>query len=116
MSLILPNDLFYFSIKLGYQYLWEAPSVFRTYDLLVNIILDISKTSKYTTPEIIKILTKNGFKPDPDSEPILTILDFNNIIMVDLEQNTIENGLRNYEFITAAGFKDGEIFVTLKLK
>lgn len=65
---------------------------------------------------IIKTLEKNGYKLDPDSEPILTLLDFNDIKMVDLEQNPIENGLRNYEFMTAAGFKDGEIFVTLKLK
>ncbi|MFX1316048.1 MAG: ThiF family adenylyltransferase [Promethearchaeota archaeon] len=65
---------------------------------------------------IIKTLEKNGFKLDPDSEPILTLLDFNDITMLDLDQNPIENGLRNYEFLTAAGFKDGEIFVTLKLK
>jgi len=65
---------------------------------------------------IIKVLEKNGYKLDPDSEPILTLLDFNDIKMVDLEKNPIENGLRNYEFLTAAGFKDGEIFVTLKLK
>jgi len=65
---------------------------------------------------IIKILEKNGFKLDPDSEPILTLLDFNDIMIVDLEKNPIENGLRNYEFMTAAGFKGGEIFVTLKIK
>jgi molybdopterin/thiamine biosynthesis adenylyltransferase len=65
---------------------------------------------------IIKILEKNGFKLDPDSEPILTLQDFNDIIMIDLEKNSIESGLRNYEFITAAGFKGGEIYVTLKLK
>lgn len=65
---------------------------------------------------IIKILKKNGFKLDPDSEPILTLLDFNDVKIVDLEKNSIENGLRNYELMTAAGFKDGEIFVTLKIK
>ncbi len=65
---------------------------------------------------IIKILEKNGFELDPDYEPVLTLLDFNDIKIVDLEKNPIENGLRNYEFITSAGFKDGEIFVTLKLK
>ncbi|MFX1410681.1 MAG: ThiF family adenylyltransferase [Promethearchaeota archaeon] len=65
---------------------------------------------------IIRTLEKNGFKLDPDSEPILTLLDFNDITMLDLDQNPIENGLRNYEFLTAAGFKDGEIFITLKLK
>ena len=65
---------------------------------------------------IIKILEKNGFELDPDYEPVLTLLDFNDINVVDLEKNPIENGLRNYEFLTAAGFKDGEIFVSLKLK
>ena len=65
---------------------------------------------------IIKVLEKHGFKLDPDLEPVVTLLDFNDIKMIDLEQNPIENGLRNYEFMTAAGFKDGEIFVTLKLK
>jgi len=65
---------------------------------------------------IIKILEKNGFELDPDYEPVLTLLDFNDIKLVDLEKNPIENGLRNYEFLTAAGFKDGEIFVSLKLK
>jgi molybdopterin/thiamine biosynthesis adenylyltransferase len=65
---------------------------------------------------IIKILKKNGFKQDPDSEPILTLLDFNDIKIIDLEKNPIENGLRNYEFITIAGFEGKEIFATLKLK
>ena len=65
---------------------------------------------------IIKTLEKHGFKLDPDLEPVITLLDFNDIKMIDLEQNPIKNGLRNYEFMTAAGFIDGEIFVTLKLK
>jgi molybdopterin/thiamine biosynthesis adenylyltransferase len=65
---------------------------------------------------IIKILMKNEYKADPDSEPILTLLDFDDVKIVDLEKNSIENGLRNYELLTAAGFKEGEIFVTLKLK
>jgi len=65
---------------------------------------------------IIKTLEKHGFKLDPDLEPVITLLDFNDVKMVELEQNPIENGLRNYEFMTAAGFIDGEIFVTLKLK
>ncbi|MFX1425811.1 MAG: ThiF family adenylyltransferase [Promethearchaeota archaeon] len=65
---------------------------------------------------IINILEKNGFKLDPDSEPILTLLDFDDIKIIELEQTPDENYLRNYELITAAGFKDGEIFITLKLK
>ncbi len=78
--------------------------------------VSIKLNSQSPCKNIIKILTKNGFKLDPESEPILTLLDFNDVKMVDLEKNSIENGLRNYELMTAAGFKGGEIFVTLKLK
>ncbi|MFW9819765.1 MAG: ThiF family adenylyltransferase [Candidatus Thorarchaeota archaeon] len=78
--------------------------------------LSIKMNPRSPCLNIIKILKKNGFKSDPDSEPILTLLDFNDIKIIDLEKNPIENGLRNYEFITIAGFEGGEIFVTLKLK
>ena len=78
--------------------------------------VSINLRSQSPCGKIIEILEKNGFKLDPDSEPILTLLDFNDIKIVDLEQNPDENNLRNYELITAAGFKDGEIFRTLKLK
>jgi len=78
--------------------------------------VSIKLRSQSPCGKIIDILKKNGFELDPDSEPILTLLDFNDIKIVDLEQNPDENDLRNYEFITAAGFKDGEIFVTLKLR
>ena len=78
--------------------------------------VSIKLRSQSPCVNIIKILEKNGFKLDQDSEPIITLLDFNDIKMVDLEKNPILNGLRNYELITAAGFKGGEIFVTLKLK
>jgi len=65
---------------------------------------------------IIKTLERNGFELDPEFEPIITLLDFNDIIVLDLEQNPTQNGLRNYEFLTVAGFKGGEIYVTLKIK
>ena len=78
--------------------------------------VSIKLNSKSPCINIIKILAKNGFKLDPESEPILTLLDFNDVKMVDLDKNSIENGLRNYEFMTVAGFLGGEIFVTLKLK
>ncbi|MFX0056695.1 MAG: ThiF family adenylyltransferase [Candidatus Hodarchaeota archaeon] len=65
---------------------------------------------------IIKTLEKNGFKLEPEFEPILTLLDFNDIKVIDLEKNPVDNGLRNYEFLTVAGFKGGEIYVTLRLK
>ncbi|MHA1149462.1 MAG: HesA/MoeB/ThiF family protein [Promethearchaeota archaeon] len=65
---------------------------------------------------IIKTLEKNGFELDPDFEPVITLLDFDDIRMVDLEKTTIQNKLRNLELLTVAGFKGGEIYVTLKLK
>lgn len=65
---------------------------------------------------IIKTLQKNGFELEPDFEPVLTLLDFNDIKVIDLEKNPIDNDLRNYEFLTVAGFKGGEIYITLKLK
>ena len=77
--------------------------------------VSIKLRSQSPCSKIIEILEKNGFKLDPDSEPILTLLDFNDIKIVDLEQNSDENNLRNYDLITAAGFIDGEIFITLKL-
>jgi hypothetical protein len=61
------------------------------------------------------VLERNGFKLDPDLEPVITLLDFNDIKIVDLDKNPIENGLRNYELMTVVGFQKGEIFVTLKL-
>ena len=65
---------------------------------------------------IIKILNKHGYKLEEDFEPIITLLDFNDIQVIDLEKNAIENNLRNLEFLTVAGFIGGEIYVTLKLK
>jgi len=64
---------------------------------------------------IIRTLKKNGFELEPEFEPVLTLQDYNDILVLDLEQSLIENGLRNYEFLTVAGFKGGEIYVTLKL-
>ncbi|MFX0076459.1 MAG: ThiF family adenylyltransferase [Candidatus Hermodarchaeota archaeon] len=65
---------------------------------------------------IIKTLEKNGYKLESEFEPVLTLLDFNDIIVIDSDQSPIENSLRNYEFLTVAGFKGGEIYVTLKFK
>ncbi len=78
--------------------------------------VSIKLRSQSPCGRLIEILKNNGFELDKDSEPVLTLLDFNDIKIVDLEQTADENGLRNYELITAAGFKDGEIFVTLKLR
>ncbi|MFX0010580.1 MAG: hypothetical protein ACFE9R_09715, partial [Candidatus Hermodarchaeota archaeon] len=66
--------------------------------------------------KIIRILKKIGFELDPEFDPIITLQDFNDILVLDLEQSLIENNLRNYELLTVAGFKGGEIYVTLKIK
>ncbi|MFX0034674.1 MAG: ThiF family adenylyltransferase [Candidatus Hermodarchaeota archaeon] len=79
-----------------------------------RFLVKLRKTSPCIN--IIKTLEKRGFKLDSDLEPVLTLVDFNDVKMIDLDQNPIENCLRDYEFMTAAGFKEGEIFVTLKLK
>ncbi|MFX1256731.1 MAG: ThiF family adenylyltransferase [Promethearchaeota archaeon] len=65
--------------------------------------------------EIINSLIDMGYIKDPDMEPTLTIMDFNNINVIDLDLSPIENNLRNLELVTAVGFKDGEIFITLNI-
>lgn len=63
--------------------------------------------------EIISSLKRMGYVLDEYMEPILTIMDFDMVKEVDLNTSPIQNGLRNFEFITAAGFETGEVFVTL---
>ncbi|MBD3194714.1 MAG: hypothetical protein GF317_06650 [Candidatus Lokiarchaeota archaeon] len=65
--------------------------------------------------KIIQNLIQKGYQTDPDMEPILTIMDFNDIRIIDTELSINENELRNLEFITAAGFNGGEIFINLHL-
>ena len=76
-----------------------------------RVIIKISRHAKCR--EIINKLQNMGYALDPDMEPILTIMDFNMIQVIELEKSPLQNDLRNYELITAAGFKDGEIFITL---
>jgi len=65
---------------------------------------------------IIRILKRHGFKLEEDFEPVITLLDFNDIQVIDLDKSAKENELRNLEFLTVAGFIGGEIYVTLKFK
>ena len=65
--------------------------------------------------EIVASLLKMGFKFDPNLEPTLTFMDFNNVREVNLEQTPIQNELRDLELITAIGFKEGEIFLNLNI-
>ncbi|GAG94208.1 unnamed protein product, partial [marine sediment metagenome] len=39
---------------------------------------------------IIKTLEKNGFQLESDLEPIITLLDFNEILILDLEKNYLK--------------------------
>ncbi len=66
--------------------------------------------------QIIYTLENQGYTLDPNMDPTLTILDFNNVKEVDLNLTPKQNKLRNLELITAAGFKGGEIFVNLILE
>lgn len=65
--------------------------------------------------EIINSIIEKGFIPDPDMVPILTVMDFDNVLEIDLDRKPYQNELRDLELITAAGFKDGEIFITLHI-
>lgn len=78
-----------------------------------RVNVKIKRTDKCQT--IIDLL-KTKFEVDPDFEPTMTLLDFDNVIFVDPDLTPIENELRSLELITVAGFKGGEIFVNLKLK
>lgn len=77
----------------------------------VNVMI----SRKTPCVEIIDFIKQKGYIPDPDYDPMLTIMDFNKIKEVDLERSPKQNELRNLELLTAVGFKGGEIFVTLNL-
>jgi molybdopterin/thiamine biosynthesis adenylyltransferase len=66
--------------------------------------------------KIIDKLKQKGYRLDLDMEPILTLLDFDDIKIVDLDESSEENKLRDLELITAAGFHKGEVYVTLRIK
>ncbi|TXT57993.1 MAG: putative E1-like ubiquitin activating protein [Promethearchaeota archaeon] len=65
--------------------------------------------------EIIEILKNKGYTEDPYMEPLITVMDFNTIREIDLEKDLEENRVRDLELLTAAGFKEGEIFITLNI-
>ena len=75
----------------------------------------IKLKSRSPIKNVINILEKNGFELDPELEPVITFSDFNEIKFISLEQTPKENGLRNCELLTVAGFKGGEIFINLKI-
>ncbi len=65
--------------------------------------------------KLVDALVVRGHELDPEMIPLLTMIDYNNIKEIDLEKSIKKNGLRNLELITVAGFKEGDIMVTLKL-
>ena len=66
--------------------------------------------------KIIQSLENQGFEVDPDFEPTLTLMDFEDVKIIDPDRSANKNKLRNLELITAVGFKGGEIFVNLNLE
>ncbi len=82
-------------------------------DQVRRIYVDVNRNVR--CEEIINSLTKMGFTRNSEMEPTLTTMDFNDINIVDLDLTPIENKLRNLELITAVGFTDGEIFITLNI-
>jgi len=82
-------------------------------DQVRRAIVNIDKNSK--CENIISSLINMGFIKSSEMEPTLTTMDFNDINIVDLDLTPIENNLRTLELITAVGFNDGEIFITLNI-
>ena len=77
--------------------------------------VNITITKNARCDEIIKSLLEKGFEQNPDMELILTTMDFDNVKEVELDRTPKQNELRNLELITAAGFLNGEIFITLHI-
>ncbi|MFX0186658.1 MAG: ThiF family adenylyltransferase [Candidatus Hodarchaeota archaeon] len=89
------------------------PDCLQCGDNVKRINLEISQNER--CEDIIYSLMKMGFVKNPDLEPTLTIMDFENINEIDLNLTPIQNQLRNDELITAVGFEGGEIFINLKI-
>ncbi|MBD3254687.1 MAG: hypothetical protein GF383_06320 [Candidatus Lokiarchaeota archaeon] len=89
------------------------PSCFQCGDNVKREIVSLSYNDKCS--KIIKILSQKGYAINPELEPILTIMDFDDIKEIDLSLTAHQNELRDLELIVAAGFDEGEIFVTLNI-
>jgi molybdopterin/thiamine biosynthesis adenylyltransferase len=82
-------------------------------DQVRRVLIEINQNAR--CENIIDELSEMGFVIDPEMEPTLTLMDFNNINVIDTDLTPIENDLRNLELITAVGFVGGEIFITLNI-
>ncbi|MFX1276745.1 MAG: ThiF family adenylyltransferase [Promethearchaeota archaeon] len=76
---------------------------------------DIHTSRNEPCQKLVDALVDRGHDLDPEMVPILTTIDFNDIKEIDLEQSIKKNGLRDLELITVAGFKKGEILLTLRI-
>lgn len=76
-------------------------------------VITVRKDS--SAEEIVSKLKQKGYEVDPYFEPTFTLMDFNDIREVDLDKSIGQNKLRDYELLTAVGFKGGEIFVNLRI-
>ncbi|TFG25540.1 MAG: ThiF family adenylyltransferase [Promethearchaeota archaeon] len=77
--------------------------------------INVSIKKKDKCEQIIHSLVNQGFEIDEYMEPTLTLMDFEDVRVIDLDRSANKNKLRNLELITAVGFKGGEIFVNLNL-
>lgn len=77
--------------------------------------VEINVNRNEPTKVIIDKLKNKGYIVDQYMEPVLTLLDFNDVKIVSQNKTILQNNLRDFELITAAGFEDGEIFVTLRI-
>ncbi|MFX1381384.1 MAG: ThiF family adenylyltransferase [Promethearchaeota archaeon] len=76
---------------------------------------DIHTSRNEPCQKLVDALVDRGHDLDPEMVPILTTIDFNDVKEIDLEQSIKKNGLRDLELITVAGFKKGEILLTLRI-
>jgi molybdopterin/thiamine biosynthesis adenylyltransferase len=62
---------------------------------------------------IIGSLQGKGYNLDPELIPLVTVMDFDMVHEIDLDLTPKQNDLRDKDFLTVAGFKEGEIFIIL---
>jgi molybdopterin/thiamine biosynthesis adenylyltransferase len=77
--------------------------------------VEIDVNQNELTKVIIDKLKNKGYTIDQYMEPVLTLLDFNDVKIINQNKTILQNNLRDFELITAAGFEEGEIFVTLRI-
>ncbi len=79
----------------------------------LRVTLQITKEAPCAI--ILEKLIQMGYTINPDAVPILSKATFKGVTMIDTDQSVVDNKLRHLDLITAAGFKEGNIFVTLSI-